>query len=245
MGFCRIAHFNNATMHALKFAVSRDMSTPSPLPPTAPRSASGQGRRRPRWLPWILPAAVVLGGLLFLLVWSIEKEKVFYTVPPAANTETQDGGQVKIFEPLPTPQSPSLTQGSPTDSLLPAPPAAQAPRPQQPAIEPPTAHQPAPPPVQPTRQRISASTPPVPIHQPAPRYPRNALRDGIGGVVQLQVDVGPDGVPTSVSLIRSSGSRELDRAASDVVRRWRFQPATENGQPSVGRVTVPIQFTPN
>ena len=179
-----------------------------------------------------------------MLVWSIEKEKVFYTVPPAASTETQDAGQVKIFEPLPTPQSPSPDESPQAGSLLP-PPRVQAPRPQQPAIEPPTTNQPAPPSVQPAQQRTTASTPPVPIRQPTPRYPRNALRDGIGGVVQLQVDVGPDGVPTSVSLIRSSGSRELDRAASDAVRRWRFEPATENGQPTVGRVTVPIQFTPN
>ncbi|MDO4709984.1 MAG: TonB family protein [Pseudomonadota bacterium] len=216
------------------------MSAPSPLPPPTP--SPGQGRRWPRWLPWVLPAAVVLGGLLFLLVWSIEKEKVFYTAPPAVGADEQDAGQVKVFEPLPTPQSPA--EGAQTGSLLPPPPL-QAARPQQPAIEPSATSQPAPPPVQQTQQRSSASTPPVPIRQPAPRYPRNALRNGIGGVVQLQVDVGPDGVPTSVSLIRSSGSRELDRAATEAVRRWRFQPATENGQPTVGRVSVPIQFTPN
>ncbi|PJK14524.1 energy transducer TonB [Lysobacteraceae bacterium NML07-0707] len=245
MRFCRIAHFNNATMRALKPPMSRDMSTPAPLPPSPPSTAAGQGRRRSRRLLWILPAAGVLGGLLFLLVWSIEKEKVFYTAPPAASSQTQDAGQVKIFEPLPTPQSPSSAESPQPGSLLPVPPP-QASQPQQPRIvEPPATNQPAPPPVQQTRQRMAASTPPVPTRQPAPRYPRNALRNGIGGVVQLQVDVGPDGVPTSVSLIRSSGSRELDRAASEAVRRWRFQPATENGQPTVGRVTVPIQFTPN
>lgn len=230
-------------MPTLKLPMSRDMSASAPPPSPAPNNAPGKNKRRQRWLLWILPATVVLGGLLFLLVWSIEKEKVFYTAPPAPSADEQEAGQVKVFEPLPMPQTPASAENSQGDSLLPAPPPPSAP-PQQPRIEPP-ASRPAPSPAQQAPQRQPASTQPVPISQPAPRYPRNALRNGIGGFVQLQVDVGPDGVPTSVSLLRSSGSRELDRAASEAVRRWRFQPATENGQPTVGRVTVPIQFTPN
>jgi len=31
----------------------------------------------------------------------------------------------------------------------------------------------------------------------------------------------------------------------DAVRRWRFSPAMANGQPTAGRVTVPIKFTVN
>ncbi|PJK11146.1 energy transducer TonB [Lysobacteraceae bacterium NML120232] len=236
-------------MPALKLPMSRDMSTPPPPPTSAPTAAPRKRTRSRLLLLWILPAFIVLGGLLFLLVWSIEKEKVFYTAPPSTAADAQDDGQVKIFEPLPTPQNQPLAESGENRSLLPAPPPeaahAQAARPvEQPNTRPandmaaqaPTAAAPT---------RSSGNSPPVPISQPAPRYPRNALRNGIGGFVQLQVDVGVDGVPTSVSLIRSSGSRELDRAASEAVRRWRFQPAMENGQPSSGRVTVPIQFTPN
>jgi len=47
-----------------------------------------------------------------------------------------------------------------------------------------------------------------------------------------------------VTLIQRSGSRDLDRAASDAVRRWRFQPAQNNGVPVPGSLEVPFDFTP-
>ena len=42
--------------------------------------------------------------------------------------------------------------------------------------------------------------------------------------------------------MRASGSRDLDRAAMQAVRRWRFEPAMAGGQPTVGQVIVPIDF---
>jgi protein TonB len=67
---------------------------------------------------------------------------------------------------------------------------------------------------------------------------------GEGGTALVIAYIGPDGVPTSTDLAQSSGSRELDRAAQSAVRRWRFEPAMENGRPTVGRVVVPIDFRP-
>jgi len=54
--------------------------------------------------------------------------------------------------------------------------------------------------------------------------------------------VGADGVPTSVEVAQRSGSRDLDRAAVNAVRQWRFQPAQRDGQAVAGAVTVPIDF---
>ena len=62
------------------------------------------------------------------------------------------------------------------------------------------------------------------------------------GTVLVRVDVGPDGVPTSVGISRSSRSRDLDRAAIEAVQRWRFRPAMADGRPTVGSVVVPIEF---
>lgn len=67
-------------------------------------------------------------------------------------------------------------------------------------------------------------------------------RRGETGTVLLRVHVGPDGQPYSVDLVQSSGSRALDRAASDAVRRWRFRPAVRDGQAIAASVQVPITF---
>jgi len=61
-------------------------------------------------------------------------------------------------------------------------------------------------------------------------------------MVRVQVDVGVDGVPINVTVAASSQSRDLDRAALDAVRRWRFRPAQRDGQPVAGTVVVPIEF---
>lgn len=83
---------------------------------------------------------------------------------------------------------------------------------------------------------------PIPGKTPAPRYPKRSLRRGEEGVVNVRAQIGPDGVPTSVSVVSGSGSRDLDRAALEAVRRWRFRPAQQNGRPTVGTVVVPIAF---
>jgi protein TonB len=83
---------------------------------------------------------------------------------------------------------------------------------------------------------------PIASQSPAPRYPTQALRRGESGSVTVRAEIGADGVPTQVSVASSSGSRLLDRAAMDAVRRWRFTPATREGQPAPGTVVVPISF---
>ncbi|RDZ28356.1 energy transducer TonB [Lysobacter silvisoli] len=79
---------------------------------------------------------------------------------------------------------------------------------------------------------------------PEPEYPATALRRGEGGEVVLRVNVGSDGVPGEVDFARRSASRDLDRAAQDAVRKWRFTPATRNGKPVPAVVEVPITFQP-
>lgn len=216
-------------------------------PPTSPHRSALPKRR----MLWIVAGAMALGLLLFLiLMMTQDRQKPFFSAGPDSGN-IDENGQVQVFEPLPTP----LPGGASGDgSLLPgmadvdsnsAPPRiieeprrTAAPAPSTAPARPIAAAKPAP-------AVNTASSSPVPTSQPAPRYPRNALRAGIGGTVQVQVDVGPDGVPTSVALASGSGNRELDRAAMEAVRRWRFRPAMVNGQPTVGRVTVPIQFTVN
>lgn len=64
-----------------------------------------------------------------------------------------------------------------------------------------------------------------------PPYPAVARRMGDEGEVRIDVHVGTDGRVIDIRLRQSSGSAMLDRTAIDTVRRWRFTPATVDGQP--------------
>ena len=100
---------------------------------------------------------------------------------------------------------------------------------------------PQPPPVIPTGP-VEASL--TAIDAPVPPYPRDELKDGITGEVQLELLVGADGHVLEVKVVHSSGNHHLDTAAREqVLRNWRFKPAMVNGVPvpSLGR--VPIVFT--
>lgn len=45
-----------------------------------------------------------------------------------------------------------------------------------------------------------------------------------------------------VEVARKSGSRLLDRAAVDAVRKWRFSPAMQDGRKIAAAVEVPVDF---
>lgn len=83
-----------------------------------------------------------------------------------------------------------------------------------------------------------------PLLAPAPAYPREALRDGITGQVVLELLVGIDGRVLAARVVGSSGNRQLDAAAREtVLRQWRFQPATRDGQPVQALGRLPIVFS--
>lgn len=78
---------------------------------------------------------------------------------------------------------------------------------------------------------------------PPPPYPIAALKRGIEGTVWLRIEVDESGVPTKVTIERSSGNRALDSGArSHVLNRWRFQPARRDGQAVHGIALVPVDF---
>lgn len=79
---------------------------------------------------------------------------------------------------------------------------------------------------------------------PPPPYPRDALRDGLTGTVLLRVLVGIDGRPLRADIERSSGHRALDAAARrQVLAKWRFKPAMQDGHAIQAIGLVPIDFT--
>jgi protein TonB len=80
------------------------------------------------------------------------------------------------------------------------------------------------------------------IKNTPPVYPYIAQKEGQEGVVILLVEVNSAGQVNSVEVVQSSGYALLDQSALDAVRKWRFNPATENNQPVLSRVKVPVRF---
>jgi protein TonB len=79
-------------------------------------------------------------------------------------------------------------------------------------------------------------------YQVHPSYPSTARRLGIEGTSLLRVFVGADGRVTDIELDRSAGHPDLDRAAIDAVRRWKFEPGRRGSEPIGMWVRLPVQF---
>lgn len=207
-------------------------STDSPSPATR-RSILGLSPRA--WL--YIAIAFVIGVGLFLLIWAKQRGADDFYRADSSHT----GASGFEFEPLPRPATGDTGLGQPS----PAPEDGGEPSARIIETRPPPQPEAAPAPSTPaTLAPAGTDSAPVLVSNPPPRYPRASLRRRESGEVLLRVRVGPDGVPSDVSLVQGSGSRHLDRAATDAVRRWRFRPAMRNGQPVSGEVQVPISFQP-
>jgi protein TonB len=206
------------------------------MPATSPPQRSfdlAAWRPLRRALLWVLGAFAV-GLLLFLLVWR-GGDNDFYRAGPASPTAASPQ-----YAPLPAPMAGDSGEEV-SDVPAPATPATnegEEPRLVETRPAPPPADAPAPAP----RPAPVATSQPQPVSMPAPKYPAQALRSGEQGTVMVSAEISENGVPSAVEVARSSGSRQLDRAAVDAVRHWRFRPAMADGRPTAGRVQVPISF---
>jgi protein TonB len=79
--------------------------------------------------------------------------------------------------------------------------------------------------------------------RPPLTYPAPALRRGLEGEVLLRLDVDLAGVPKRAEIRRSSGHRELDRAAERyALQKLRFHPARIDGRAVAARADIPVRF---
>lgn len=103
----------------------------------------------------------------------------------------------------------------------------------QPAVEPPAATASTPAVTQPARSQ-NVRTRPVPEYRPLPSLTAQ-------GTARLSLVIGPDGRVRDIDIERplaSGNTAELVAA----VQRWRFKPATENGEPVSAPYSVDISF---
>ena len=79
-------------------------------------------------------------------------------------------------------------------------------------------------------------------YQVRPSYPSHARRLGIQGTTLLSVFVAADGRVGDVVVRQSAGHPDLDQAAAEAVKRWRFEPARRGSEPVAMWVLLPVEF---
>ena len=154
-------------------------------------------------------------------------------------------------KPPPPPPPPPKEPPKTITRIVEAPkPTAMPPPPEEPPMvynDPSPVSTPAPPPA-----------PPAPVAAPAdfggsvdptgralnkPVYPPEENRRGITGTVLLTLTYDLAGNVTGVEVKRSSGNRNLDRAAIKAANRWKINPGMRGGVRVAGQVDVPVEFS--
>jgi protein TonB len=130
---------------------------------------------------------------------------------------------------------------APTPAPFEAPPTPELPPPPEPVAPVAIAAPPAPPAPPPPPKIIPASEVQY-LVKPDPEYPPLSIRRGEAGLVMVSVYIDEAGMPRTVQVQQSSGHARLDDSAVAAVRRARFKPYTQNGQPAAGWARIPIPF---
>jgi TonB family protein len=97
--------------------------------------------------------------------------------------------------------------------------------------------------VEPSPPKVAGTdVPPPKLHKRVePSYPEAALREGVSGIVILDLTIDERGAVVATEIVRSIPG--LDQAAMDAVRKWQYAVTRVDGKPVRVRQTVPVSFT--
>jgi TonB family protein len=84
--------------------------------------------------------------------------------------------------------------------------------------------------------------PPAPIQREAPAYPQAVRAIGIEGTVEVALTVLRDGGVGWIRIVRADPRGYFEQAAAEGVRRWRFTPALQDGEPVECRMRTRVRF---
>jgi len=93
-----------------------------------------------------------------------------------------------------------------------------------------------------SRAGVTSLGGPLGGYERTPRYPESARTAGIEGVSLLRFVVLADGLVGTVNVEKSAGHPDLDRAAIEAVKTWRFEPARRGKEAVAVWVTIPVRF---
>jgi protein TonB len=84
-------------------------------------------------------------------------------------------------------------------------------------------------------------TPAQPTYSPEPEIPAHLQEECFCSYCIAKFSIKPSGA-SSVQLLTSSGSAEVDELALATLRRWKFKPATMDGAPVEGTKKIKVEF---
>ena len=87
----------------------------------------------------------------------------------------------------------------------------------------------------------SKTEPPVPVRTASPDYPDELRREGVSGLVMVKCEIDASGNVTSAEVEKSSNSA-FEKPAVAAVKKWKFKPAKQDGNPIAIKVSIPIKF---
>jgi protein TonB len=82
---------------------------------------------------------------------------------------------------------------------------------------------------------------PVPVRMVEPDYPIELRRQGVSGIVMVKCTVDDQGNVAETSVAKTS-NEAFDKSALAAVKKWKFKPARQDGNPISVQVTIPIKF---
>lgn len=83
----------------------------------------------------------------------------------------------------------------------------------------------------------------IPESMVKPSYPEDARKDGVEGMVLLDVLVKVDGTAGSITVKEGvSDYPSLAESAIAAIKEWRFEPGTRDGKPVDMQVIIPVKY---
>jgi periplasmic protein TonB len=221
-----------------------------------------------RRLPWSLPLALLLSALsLAAFLWFLSGSRYTPPPPPAVQVDVvelpapppqteslpplplaPEPPPPPVVEPEPEPPPPPEQAIEPTPEAPPPPPPKPAPRPKVQATKPPPTAVPPPqtavaPPPPPSAAPAGANTMgPRALYQPKPEIPEELRHHRLELVAIARFQVAANGA-TQVELIEPTPEPILNRALLETLKKWRFFPALQSGNPVASTIDMRIPVT--
>ena len=96
-------------------------------------------------------------------------------------------------------------------------------------------------PTVPGQDFVEVNRQPTVIHRVSPKYPKNAMDNGIEGTVWLNCLIGGDGKVKETAVLRYD-QKVFVQPSIDAVMKWEFVPAQLHGRPVKVWASIPFRF---